>query len=261
MLLTPAEARERGDASEDQRAKLKALLETKRYPFEWRAQLFADLRDPEGAGLTTALAKSAIAWLEKQPDLDGAPPHATPEQVEQILMLLRDRVAPGPWARQIRDRITAGTLTVDQAGLYLADLVRLPKRTFVPAVGGSPAVAIAPDGYFGLAGSDTRVRCYRVHTVGGRQIVDQITGDRASQRRRIRGYPATEILRGVAADLPAAARRYGEARKRCSDCNQPLRNPDQPGYPHGYGPDCWAKRHPANASSDPTDPDPTEGAS
>ena len=76
----------------------------------------------------------------------------------------------------------------------------------------------------------------------GQRIVDQITGDKRHQRRRMRGVYATSVLRAVAADPARAARLFGATFGRCSDCNQPIGDPAQPGYPFGYGPDCWTAR-------------------
>jgi hypothetical protein len=241
VALTAAELRTRGDATGDQRAELKALLETRRYTKEWRDRLFGDIA--ADGGLTQVRANAVLHWLRQQPDLGDTPIHATADQLERIDALLRERIAPGPWARQVRNRIAAGTVTHDQAELYLTDLGRLPKRAFAPTAGEPGPRTSTPDGYYSLTGSDGRVRSYRVHTPkGGRQVVDLITGDQPGQRRRIRGYQTGQILRAIAAGAAAAAALYGVTRKACSECNQPLRRTDQPGFPHGYGPDCWDKR-------------------
>lgn len=260
MVMTAAEARTRGDATEDQRDQLRQLLQTKRYPKEWRDRFYADVLADKG--LSASRAKSVIKWLAAQPNLNGKPIQAPADQVERILYLLRQRIAPGPWARQIRDRIDAGTLTCDEADHYLTDLERLPNRPFVAADGPRPGAlaADAPNGYFALTGTDGRVRCYRVHTLNnGCRVVDQfasenredsqIVGRKTGRRRRIPAWQAPNILRAVAADVTTAARLYLATRKRCSDCNQPLDNEDQPGWPHGIGPDCWEKRQAVAAAA------------
>lgn len=242
MALTAAEARTRGDATRDQRTELKQLLETRRYPKEWRDQLFADIVGD--GGLTQARVTAVLTWLRSQARLDGGI-RAAAVDIDRILELLRQRIAPGRWARQIRDRITAGTLTVDEATRYLYDLERLPKRAFVTPAGPRPGApgTDAPDGYFGLADADGRVRCYRIHTLRtGHLAVDLFTGEKAGQRRRIHGWQATQILRAVAADAAAAARLFATNRHHCSGCNQPLHDATKPGFEHGYGPDCWDAR-------------------
>lgn len=250
MVMTAAEARTHGDATDEQRATLTRLLETKRYSKGWRDQLFHDIRDD--GGLSSARASSVAVWLEAQLDLaDGASARADADTIARIEELLRQRIAPGRWARQILDRIADNTLSYDQADLYLRDLERLPKRAFVAPAGLGPGTpgTDAPDGYFALTDPAGQTYAYRIHHLyGGDRAVDRFTSDLPGPRRSIRGLPAIQVMRVVGADPAGAARLFAATRGRCSNCNQPLHNEDQPGFAHGYGLDCWTNRQTAPAA-------------
>ena len=258
MRLTAAEVRERGDATAEQRATLRDLIARKAVTDEWVQRFYADV--VAANGLSTGRAAAALNYLTGLADKDTEPTYATTEQGTELRYLIRTRTVPSILARMWLDRLAAGKLTYHEAHLAIADYRRLPLRAFVPPADALPVGARgaeAPDGYFGLTGSDGRVRCYRLFTRGGVRIVDQITGDQPKQRRRIRGWHAQQVMRAVHADVPAAARLYGETRKHCSDCNQPLEDEDQDGYAHGYGPKCWTDLQEATAAAAPTTP--TEG--
>lgn len=249
MAIEAADVRTRGDATTDQRTELRELLQTKVYAKEWRDRMFADVQ--ADGGLTKARAMGVLNWLRAQPNLDGTPVFASSDEVDRIQGLLRTRVAPGPWARQIRHRIAAGTMTRDEAHKYLHDLERLPVRAFVAPVGPRPGTPAAgtPNGYFAVDQGDGTIRCYRVHTTRtGQLVVDVFTGPNAGQRRQLHGWKATTVLDSIAVDPAAAGRLFATTRKHCCDCNQPLRREDQPGFAHGVGFDCFTKRQAATTS-------------
>lgn len=261
MSMTAAEVRACGDATAEQRAELRRLIDSKVAPADWVQRFYDDVRD--AGGLSTGVAEQALAHLRRlaaAADNTAAVERAVPataEQAEKLRELIRTRIVPGYLSRLWRSRLDAGQMSSVDAARAIKDHSRLPLRTFVPA-GPQQTTAVgldAPDGYFGLT-TNGDVRCYRIHTLNsGQRVVEQFTGDKATERRRVRGWQITEVLRAVGADVPSAARLFATARKRCSDCNKPLHNENQPGWPHGVGPDCWDKRVAASeAAQDTTDP-------
>ncbi len=263
--MTAAEARAGGDATGEQRAELRALIAGKAVADSWVRRFYSDVR--AAGGLTRGRASGALIYLRRLPDKTDQPTYATAELGEELRRLVRTRLVPGRIAQMLLLRLDAGELTYVEAQRAIADFQRMPLRSFVaPDPLRTVAGGEAPDGYYALTGTDGRVRRYRVHTLPatGQRLVDQITGDKHSQRRRLRGsIQATPVLRAIAADLPGAARLYGATFKRCSDCNQPLRDESQPGFPHGYGEDCWTARQEVAAASAapapaPADETPTE---
>lgn len=253
MVRSAIELRKLGDASDEQRTKLRDLITRKAVTNDWVQRFYDDVRAADG--LTAGRAAAALTYLGSLPDKDTEPTYATTEQGEELRELIRTRIVPSLLARMWIQRLDAGQLTYIEAGHAITDYRRLPMRVFVPPADAPPAGspgAEAPDGYFALTGSDGSARCYRVHTRGGVRLVDQITGTRPGKRRRIRGWQAVQIMQAVHADVPAAARLYGATRKHCSGCNRPLHDETQDGYPHGYGPDCWAELQ-ATATTHPSE--------
>lgn len=241
-MTTADDVRTSGTATTAQRAELRDLLQTKIYPKEWRDQFYADVQ--ADGGLSLARAAGVLKFLRGESDREGCSVRATTEQIEQIEKLLPQRIAPGPWARQIRERITAGTLTAIDADRYLNELDRLPKKVFV-APTGLRSVGDAPIGYFAITGDDGRVRCYRIHIAHGELIVEKFTSPDTQKRYRLRHGKATTVLQAVTADPAAAGRLFATTRKHCCDCNQPIRREDQPGFADGLGFDCWQHRQAA----------------
>lgn len=244
------DVRTRGDATADQRAQLRHLLQTKVYAKEWRDKFYADVLADDG--LSKSRATSVLNWLEAQQNLDGTPIYASSDQVDRIQQLLPQRIAPGPWARHIRERIAAGTMTPIEADRYLTELERLPKKVFVAPTGPRPGTPAAdtPNGYFAVTHPDGKVRCYRVHTEPtGQLVVDVFTGPKAGQRRRLYRDKAIGALEAIAVDPAAAGRLFAATRHHCCDCNQPIRRTDQRGFADGVGPDCWDKRQAAAAAA------------
>lgn len=236
--MTAAEARKHGSATADQRAELRSLLARKCYTNEWRDQLY---RDAQARGLSRARAMSAIRYLRAQTDRTDQPVYATGNQAIEIRDLVRTQLAPGPWIAPILARLAAGKLRYTDADRTIKDLTRLPARAFV-VPDGPPVVVNFADGYYALTGPDGRVRHYRIHTVAGLRKVDQIidpTNTKRRRRHRLRGHEARQVIQAVAADPRAAGRLFAETTKRCTECNRPIHDSTNPGFPHGYGPDCW----------------------
>lgn len=226
-------SRPTGSATEAQRAELRHLVRTRRHTTEWREDLFAHAREH---GLSETRAIASIAYLRQQPTWDGSPPaDATADQITRLRALLAERVAPTPLARSLTERADAGTLAYDAADLAIADLQRLPLRE-LPAV--AAPIGPVPPGYYAVRGLDGTVHTYRVKESTGRPRVKRLDGPNLGM---VPAYQVMTVVKSIGADLPAAARLYGQATKHCSDCNQPLRDETQPGWPHGYGPDCWAR--------------------
>jgi hypothetical protein len=253
--MDATDLRTRGDATREQRAELRELLQAKVYTLEWRNQLYADVEAAKG--LSQARASSVLTWLRVQPNLDGSPVRATDEQVQEIEKLLRERIRPAPWAKLIRSRITARTMTHVEADRYLRDLRGMPKKVFT-APTGQRILGDTPLGYFALTHDDDQVRCYRIHVDGhGALIVEQFNGPKPGQRYKLRDHKATTVAKAIAADPAAAGRLFATTRKRCCDCNQRLDREDQPGFPHGLGEDCWNNRQ-AAATATANDPERNE---
>lgn len=244
-----AEVRELGNATQEQRAELRALISQKCVTDEWKQRFYADV--VQDGGLSNARATSTLTYLRRMPDRSDQPVYATDDQAEQMRKLVLTRVAPRRWITPLMDRLDAGTLTYDLADLTITNLRRQPLKTFIapdrPIADGAPV----PDAYYALRRGDGTVRHYRISTVGGMRRVDQITGTTNTARRRLHGLRAADVIKAVAADPIGAARLFGETRKRCSDCNQPIReNEKNPGFKHGYGPDCWDERQAIRRNAD-----------
>lgn len=250
-MLTAAEARVRGTASADQRAELRALIASKTVPDEWLQRFFRDVRAAEG--LSRGRASAALVYLRGLADKADQPTYATPEQADEIRGLIRTRLVPGRLAMLWLSRLDAGAMTYDQAVNTLRDLHRAALRPFVAPDGARRTTSDAPDGHFALTGHDGQVRCYRIFTVAGSRRVAQITGDGNLDHRRLRGWQGSAVMRAVALNVAAAAALYGKTRRRCSDCDEPLGDPADPGHEHGYDTDCWAARQQvaANTSTRP----------
>lgn len=240
-MLTAAEARPRGDATADQRAELHDLIATRAVRENWKRTFYADVR--RAGGLAETVADEALIYLRSLARRGTEPTHAIPEQEDALRGLARSRLIPGPIRRVWLDRAKAGQLSYDEADRTILEWLRLPPRTFLaPADLLAAPARNAPDGYFALIlEADGRPRAYRIHTIEatGRRVVEQILGGDPERRTTVRGMAAQQVLTAVATDRAGAARLYGEFRKRCSNCNQRLHLPDQPGYPHGYCQDCW----------------------
>lgn len=239
--LTAAEARQRGDATPAQREQLKHLLRTRRHTAEWREQLYADASI---AGLSQTRALSSIHYLLQQPVDDGnLPTEATAWQAMQLADLMKLKLVPSPLVKTVKARIAAGTIGYDEADRHLTEWQRLPTRMFPAGEPGQgiPAAAVI-DGYYALVDTDGRTRCYQVNSpLMGERVVKQFTGKRGSGRARVPRHQVHQVLDAIATDPATAAQRYAQVMKRCSACNQPLHDDQHnPGYPHGYGPKCWA---------------------
>ncbi len=238
-MLTAAELRERGDASAEQRAELRTLIEQKAVTTEWVRQLYADVRAAEG--LTKAAALSHLAYLRGLADRTEQPAYVTEAQAAELELLMRTRMVPTKLIRKWRELINAGTLTYVSVELALRECRRLPLRPYIAATVPTATAGVAPDGYFALVTGDERVLFYRIRTLHaeGRRAVEQIVKENPDRRRRLPAWKADQVLHQVTADVAGAARLYGEQRHRCSRCNQTIDDETKPGYPYGYGPDCW----------------------
>lgn len=239
-----ADVRQRGDATPEQRAELRALIEQKCVTDEWRQRFYEDIY--RANGLSRARANSTLNYLRGLAERSSQPVYATDEQADEIRKLAATKTAPRVWLARILAHLDAGTLTYDMADLHLIDLRRMSPKPFMvpdrPAAGGAPV----RDGYYSLRRGDDSIRHYRLKTFGGLRQVDQITykvdaaGNTRTDRKRVRGYQATEVIRAVAADPAAARRLFAETTSRCTNCNRAIHDSENnPGFPHGYGPDCW----------------------
>lgn len=238
--MTADEVRSHGDASLGQRADLKALIEQRAVGEDWVRRFYDSVR--RAGGLSRAAATEALFYLNTLAPRGEHPARALPAQVEALRTLRRTRVVPAAICRRMLRLHTTGDLRYDQADLTIRDFLRAPLRDFPLLEDGTAPAGTAPDGCFTLIGADGMPRCYRIHTLPGSgiRVVQQITGERPSQRRNVSTAVAVRVMQEVAADVAKAARLYGEAQGRCSNCNSRLERTDQPGYPHGYGPNCWA---------------------
>lgn len=238
-MLTAAELRSRGDATAEQRAELRTLLEQKAVPAAWVTQFYADIR--ASSGLSKAAALSHLGHLRGLANRSEQPAYVTDVQADELAVLMRTRLVPGRLMRKWKALIGDGTFTYINAELALRECRKFPLRPYmsatVPAAAGEPA----PDGYFALITGDEQVRFYRIRTLHaeGRRAVEQIVKQNPDRRRRLPSWQAETVLHQVAADPAGAARLYGEQRHRCSRCNQGIDDETKPGYEHGYGPDCW----------------------
>ena len=229
-MLTTEEARKHGDATPEQRARIKTLLAERNVRTAWRLQFFKQVRVAEG--LSGEAATDALVYLESLAGKDDEPTQANPAQGQALRGLVRSRLIPNSISRALLGRYDAGLLSYIEADRAIAEWLKQPRLITVP------------DGYYSVIELDGKPRSYRVHSdrTTGRCAVEQIIGENPERRRPLKGYGGVPILKSIADDVPAAARLYGEVRERCSDCNQKLEDTTQPGYPHGYGRDCWTKR-------------------
>lgn len=241
MVLSAAEVRNRGDATDEQRTELHTLLDTKAVDPPWRDKFFTSVRRAEG--LTSCAASDALIYLRSLADRDQQPAQSTPAQADAMRWLLRSRIVPASIGRRLLARHTAGELTYVQADRAIREwLAMVPSPIIAASEIPAPTGAQAPDGYFAITVADGTTRCYRIHTppLTRERIVEQII-TASGKTRRLHRPEAYLILREVAASPEQAARLYGETRRHCSNCNQPLHREDQTGFPHGYGRDCWAE--------------------
>jgi hypothetical protein len=238
-VLTAAELQRRGDATAEQRAELRTLLEQKAVPAAWVGQLYADVR--AAGGLSKAAALSHLAHLRGLADKGVQPTYVTKTQADELRVLMRTRMVPGKLVTKWKALIGDGTLTYVAAELALRECRKFPLRPYLPPTVPATANGFAPDGYFALVTGDEQVRFFRIHTLHaeGRRAVEQIVRQNPDRRRRIPTWEAETVLHQVAADPAGAARLYGKQRHKCSRCNQGIDDETKPGYGHGYGPDCW----------------------
>lgn len=240
-MLSAAEVRNRGDATHEQRTELHALLDNKAVDQRWRDKFFTSVRRAEG--LTSCAANDALIYLRSLADRGQQPAQSTPAQADAMRWLLRSRIVPPSIGRRLLARHTSGDLTYVQADRAIREwLAMAPSPIIAASEIPAPAGAQAPDGYFAITVADGTTRCYRIHTLPltRERIVEQITTASGKTRKLLR-HEAQLVLREVAASTAQAAKLYGETRRHCSHCNQPLHREDQPGFPHGYGRDCWAE--------------------
>lgn len=252
MGKTTDEVRSRGDATDEQRTELRRLITERAVSPVWKHQFYAEVK--RAGGLSQTMAADALIYVRSLAAAGCEPAYATPDQGETLRRLARTRLVPSPIRRIWLDQLDTNRLTYQHADRTILEWLRMPHVVYVRTGDlRNPTTGTAPDGYFALTREeDGRPRCYRVSTnlSTGRRIVEQITGEKPSQRRVVRGVDARHVLTAVADDVATAASRYGEIRARCSDCNQPLKRVDQPGYAYGYGPDCWkARQAPAAATA------------
>jgi hypothetical protein len=232
-------------ASADQRQELRELIGGRALDQAWRRRFFDKVR--AAGDLTRSAADEALFYARSCAPAGPPPRHAIGEQVDALRHLVSTRVVPGPLGAVFRRRAESLELTYVEADRWIREWLRLPLRPFVLAADLTRMSGwSAPDGYFALMRTDGYPRCYRIHTLAadGKRVVEQITGDLRTQRRRIVGYQAIEVLQAVAADPAAARVLFARTRGRCSVCNQPIDDTTKPGYGHGYGPDCWDNRPP-----------------
>lgn len=236
-----ANLRVRDPASVEQRSELRELLKTRAVDPAWRKQLYDRVR--AAGDLTNEVAADALFYTRSLAPAGQRPSEAIGVQVDALQQLIRARMVPGPLAAVFRRRAESGDLTYIEADRWIREWMRLPFKAFTVA-SDLPRRSgwSAPDGYFALMHTDGFPRCYRVHTLpaSNRKIVEQIFGDRRTQRRKIAGYQATEALRAIAAEPAGAAKLYARTRKHCARCNQPLEDHcGDPAWDAGYGRDCW----------------------
>lgn len=238
-MLTVDEARTRGTATVEQRTELHALLKDRAVEPGWVQRFYTSVR--RVGGLSHTAATDALIYLKSLAAAGMTPHEATGAQRAAMQHLRRTRIVPARIATKILKQQADGQLSYGRADVIIREWLRLPYRDHA-LLEDTTVSGAAPDGYFALLAPDGLPRCYRIHTLPGTgtRIVQQITGDKPSQRRPLKGPQAQQVMHQVAADVPAAARRFGEVRHRCSNCNNHLEREDQPGFPHGYGPDCWA---------------------
>lgn len=252
-MMSDAELRTRGDASPQQRDELHRLIRERAVRPAWLQQFSNDVR--RAAGLSTSKAEDGLIYLRSLARKGAEPTYATPEQGETLRGLARARLVPGKICEIRLRQYRAGEMTYIEADRTICEWLRLSRNDFLrPEQLRHPTGHPAPDGYFALIAADGKPRFYRIHTAAasGRRSVEQVTGEKPERRTSLRGVYATKVLNAVAKDPDEAGRRYADIRKRCRDCNTELRRTDQPGYPHGYGLDCWSKRE------QPTTPQPLE---
>ncbi len=239
MVLTVEEARTRGDATVGQRAELHSLLSSKAVDRKWRAAFFKAVRRAEG--LSSEAADDALIYLRSLAEDGQQPTHSTPAPAHALRELLRSRIIPGSIATAILTKHDRNELPYVQADRAIREWLAMARSNVIAASALTPGPgATAPDGYFAITIADGTTRCYRIHTLTARsrRVVEQIVNE-AGRTRKLLPHEAYPVLREVAANPAAAAALYGKTRDRCSRCNQKLSRTDQPGYPFGYGRDCW----------------------
>jgi hypothetical protein len=247
--VPPADLRAKDPADADQRTELRELIDTRAVDPAWRRRFYDRVR--AAGDLTRSDAADALFYVRTLAGKGETPDRAIPAQVDALGQLVKTRIIPGPLAKLFRHRAEAGQLSYVEADRWIREWLRVPFKTFVIASDlERPSGWASPDGYYGLAHTDGHTRCYRIHTLdaSGKRVVEQITGPLRTQRRKIYGYLATEVLRAVAADPATAAILYARTRDHCAGCNKPIGDKDQPGYPHGFGKDCWAARNTPSTS-------------
>jgi hypothetical protein len=246
-LPTAAEVKELGDATANQREQLRQLIADKAVADSWTQRFYASVLRAQG--LTSTAATDALFYLNTLATAGEQPDLALPAQADALRHLVRTRVVPVKLATRLLARLDDGVASYIEADRAIVDWLRMPPRTWFRATDVRRPAGTRPpemsDGYFALiASADGRPRCFRIRTrdYDSLRIIEQITGEQPERRRRLYGYQATQVLREIEADPAAAAKLYARTRGRCSACNTKLEKQDQPGYEHGYGPDCWAAR-------------------
>lgn len=245
MAVTADEVRTRGTATSDQRAELRALLAERAVDAKWKSSFFDAVCAADG--LSSGAADDALLYLRSLATAGTEPALATTQQRAALAEFARRRIVPGPVSTKLLARIDAGQLTYAVADRAIREWMSLPPRPYVAAAQLRPGPgAKAPDGYFALRVAGGGTRCYRIHTLAatGRRVVEQIT-TADGRTRKLYGVHADLVLREVAANPDPAAQLYGQVRHRCSACNQPLENTQQPGFVHGYGEKCWRDKQAA----------------
>lgn len=241
-VMTAEEARRNGDATAEQRAELRELIARKCVTDEWRNRFFDDVL--EDGGLMKSRASSALAYLRPLADRSEQPVYATAAQTDRIRELLRERLAPRKWVQPLVALLDAGRLPYVNADLMIADLERMVMRKYkVPERLPASVGEGLDDGYYAVVDTNGRVRKYRLVIRAGMREVWQITGELYRQRHQVRGVQARDVIAVISADPAGAAARYAKTTGRCTACNTKIgEQADNPGYQHGYGPDCWKKR-------------------
>lgn len=229
-----------GAATDDQLNELRTLFQTKRHSPFWRASNFARIRElqADGEPITAAYVESMARFLRQQPDLPPYQP-AEGKQYDDLRYVMDRREVPEPIASWLAERIANGKLSKAFAEMALDDLTRLPKKPRRPGhqlPKGIPGSEV-PDGGYAIGDP---ARCYFLRTdAAGQQIVKLL--HLGTGRRTLVGDPvATHVVLAISRDVNAAQRLFGETAHRCTACGRPIGDGDNnPGYVHGYGPDCW----------------------
>jgi hypothetical protein len=247
-----------GDASEEQLAELRELFQTKTHSPMWRASNFAYIAaiKARGENVTAVLAETLARFLREQEDLPPYEP-ATGADYDQLHYALDRREVPEPFFSWLFARVDKRDLSHAYAQLVLIDLAKLPRKArrghIAPT--GIPATEI-PDGYYAIGDGDT-ARCYSLKTKDGRQVLRWLNFEARSRPEVRDAKRAARILDAIAADLNASQRLFAETAHRCTACSRPIEPDDSnPGFPHGYGPDCWREIQRSAAATLPLSTDP-----